>query len=87
VNFEVHLSSKATKFLKNADKELYNRIINKLKKLSEDPFPQDAKRVVGQKEKVFRVRLGGYRILYVVYLDKNVVLVADVDKRERIYRQ
>jgi len=85
VNFEVHLSSKATKFLKNADKKLYDRIINKLKRLSEDPFPQDAKRVLGQKEKVSRVRVGDYRILYVVYLDKNIVLVADVDKRERIY--
>ncbi len=77
------MSIKATKFLKNSDKRLYNRIINKLKKLSEDPFPQDAKRVVGQKEKVFRVRVGDYRILYVVYLDKNAVLVADVDKREK----
>ena len=86
MSFEVHLSSRAAKFLKNADKDLYNRIINKLKKLSEDPFPRDAKRVVRQEEKIFRVRVGDYRILYVAFIDKNAVLIADIDKREKIYK-
>lgn len=70
MSFIVHLSRRAAKFLESTDKELYNRVINKLKKLAEDPFPQDAKRIIGQKEKVFRVRVGNYRILYVVFLDK-----------------
>ena len=46
--------------------ELFDRIIKKLETLKANPFPSDVKRVVGRKEKAFRVRVGKYRILYVV---------------------
>jgi hypothetical protein len=36
---------------------------------------------MGQKEKTFRVRVGEYRILYVAFLDKNSILVLNIDKR------
>ncbi len=85
MNFEVHLSNRAEKFLITCSKELYNRIYNKLKKLEKDPFPQDVKRVIGQKDKTFRVRVGDYRILYVVFLDENVILVVNIDKRPKAY--
>ena len=87
MNFEVHLSSRANKFLKKADKDLYNRIVSRLENLVQDPFPPDAKKVLGQKEKVFRVRVGDYRVLYVVFLDKNALLVVDIDKRSKIYQR
>ncbi|MEW5759357.1 MAG: type II toxin-antitoxin system RelE/ParE family toxin [Candidatus Thermoplasmatota archaeon] len=86
MSFSVHLSSRANKFLKSINKELYNRIMNKIKNLADDPFPHDAKRIIGQKEKVFRVRVGDYRILYVVFLDKNALLVVNIDKRAKVYR-
>ncbi len=86
MNLEVHLSSRAKGFLKRTDKELYGRIINKLKKLADDPFPQDSKRVIGQREKVFRVRVGNHRILYVVFQDKNAILVVNIDKRQKAYK-
>ena len=44
MKFEIELSSRAYRFLKSIDKAVYNRIIKKLDGLSEDPFPQDAKR-------------------------------------------
>ncbi|UCE38646.1 MAG: type II toxin-antitoxin system RelE/ParE family toxin [Thermoplasmata archaeon] len=85
MTFEVHLSSRAKRFLNKTDKELYNRIMNKLYNLAEDPFPHDVKRVIGQKERVFRVRVGSHRILYVVFPDKNVILVVNIDKRPKAY--
>jgi Cytotoxic translational repressor of toxin-antitoxin stability system len=87
LNFEIHLSSRASRFLKTADKELYNRMIKKLYELAEDPFSQDVKRVMGQKEKTFRVRVGDYRILYVAFLDKNTILVVNIDKRKKVYER
>ncbi len=59
--------------------------MKEIKKLSVDPFPSDAKRVVGKKEKVFRVRVVDYRILYVVFHDKNEILISEIDKRGRAY--
>jgi mRNA interferase RelE/StbE len=83
--FELAFAGPAAKFLKKAEKNLHDRIVEKLHKLTDEPFPPDAKRVIGQKDKVFRVRVGNYRILYVVYFEEKTILVADIDKRSRIY--
>ncbi|MBT9146084.1 MAG: hypothetical protein DDT42_01963 [candidate division WS2 bacterium] len=37
--------------LVQTQKEVYNRIVKKIKELAVDPFPPDAKRVVGKKKK------------------------------------
>ncbi len=65
--FQIFFSSHTKRFLRKAEKEVYDRVIKKIKGLSVDPFPSDAERAVGRKEKVFRVRVGDYRILYVVF--------------------
>ena len=83
----IQLSNSAQKFLKRASNDSYQRIVKRLKELSEDPFPLGAKKIVGRKEKVFRIRIGDYRILYVVYPDKNTVLISNIDKRPRVYRR
>lgn len=36
-------------------------------------------------EKVFRVRVGDYRILYTVNYEKKRVLIVNLDKRSRAY--
>ena len=81
----VEFSNSAKKFLKNAEKQLAARIMERIEKLAEDPFPSDVKRVVNLKEKVFRIRVGDYRIQYSVFFDKNLVFISDIDKRERAY--
>lgn len=72
-------------FLEKPEKRLTTELWRKLKKLAVDPFPTDVKRVVGRKEKVFRVRVGDYRIQYVVFYDKSEILISDIDKRGRAY--
>ena len=82
MSFEVHLSGGSYKFLKKLDE----KIIRKIEMLANDPFLTNTKKIIGRKEKLFRVRAGDYRILYEVYLDKNVVLIVNIDKRSRVYR-
>ncbi len=53
-----------------------------------DPFPRDVKRVENQwfeNEKVFRIRVGDYRVLYTVNYTKNRILIFSIDKRSRVY--
>jgi mRNA interferase RelE/StbE len=83
--FTIILSSLTQKFLKKCDKEFYERLLKKIRSLSDEQFPSDSKRVFGRADKVFRVRVGDYRILYVVYSDKNEVLISEIDKRSRVY--
>lgn len=82
---KIEFSNSSNKFLRNCDDELYNRLVDKVKSLASDPYPKDRKRVGGRKEKVFRVRVGDYRILYIVFNEKNILLISDIDKRERVY--
>ena len=60
----IEFGSPAKRFLKKCDKELYERLMEKIRSLSFEPFPQEVKRVIGRKEKVFRIRVGDYRIQY-----------------------
>lgn len=83
--FQVLLGPSSRKFLKKCEKEVYDRVMKKVKELAINPFPADVKRVVGKEEKVFRVRVGNYRIQYVVFHEKNEILVSDIDKRPRAY--
>ncbi len=83
--YRIVLASAPQKFLDKLGNELFDRIMKKLETLKVNPFPSDVKGVVGRKEKAFRVRVGKYRILYVVFDDKNEILVTDIDKRESVY--
>ena len=83
----VEFASGAKKFLKKADKMIINRIIEKIEKLRIDPFPPDMKRVIGKKDRIFRVRVGHYRIQYSIFHDKKVIFISYIDKRERAYNK
>jgi len=82
---ELQFSSQAKEFLNKLDQKNWNRIIGKIEELRENPFPRDVKRVKGQKDKIFRVRVGDYRIQYSVFYDRNLIFISDIDRRERAY--
>ena len=85
--YSVELSQKASKFLDKLDKYLSERIKERLKILSENPVPSDAKFINREdNDKVFRLRIGDYRALYKLKEKQNVILVAKVDKRPRVYQ-
>jgi mRNA-degrading endonuclease RelE of RelBE toxin-antitoxin system len=83
--FNVILLPLAHKFLQKCPKETSRRILKKFEELSKDPFLSGSKRILGKQDKVFRVRVGLYRILYVVVYEQNKILISDIDKRSRVY--
>lgn len=84
--FPVQFSTRASKFIKKLDDIKKKRMGIKIDRLEEDPFPKEVERVEGRKdEKVFRVRVGDYRILYIVRYNPNKLIISKVDKRPRVY--
>ena len=72
--------------LKLKDKTLIKRILRKIEELKEEPFPSEAVRVEEyKKDKVFRVRVGDYRILYYVDYEKSLIAIINIDKRSKVY--
>ena len=83
--FHIKYSKQAVKFLKSIDKKLVSIILIKIEKLREEPFQHDSKKVEGYNEKLFRIRVGDYRILYEVDHKGNLIGIIKIDKRSRIY--
>jgi len=81
---KVRFSTKSLKFLKTVEKKTSSRLVKKIKKLAEEPFPNDCKRLVNVKGKIFRVRVGKYRIQYEI-LGNDELFISKIDKRSRIY--
>lgn len=83
--FSVEFGSDAKKFLKKSEKKITERVISRIKKLRMEPFPSGVKRVVGKKDKIFRVRVGDFRIQYSVFYEGNLLFISDIDKRSKAY--
>ncbi|MBU4246656.1 MAG: type II toxin-antitoxin system RelE/ParE family toxin [Nanoarchaeota archaeon] len=83
--FKILYSNQACNFLKKSDKVLAKRIIRKIEELGTEPVIHDTKMLEGYKEKLFRVRIGDYRILYEVDYKLNIIGIVKIDKRSKVY--
>ena len=63
---------------------LYRRLAKALDDLERDPF--QGKPLKGELKGRYSYRVGDYRILYLVYRDRLLVIVIDVGHRRDIYR-
>ena len=87
--YSIVLSQRAEKFLCKLDNHLKERIEERLKNLSGNPVPSDAKFIGRDKDgnKIFRYRIGDYRSLYKAKEMKKIILIAKIDKRPRVYKR
>ncbi|HLC63437.1 MAG TPA: type II toxin-antitoxin system RelE/ParE family toxin [Candidatus Nanoarchaeia archaeon] len=86
MSFPAEFSNQAGKYIKKLDTITKKRIQEKVEKLEQEPFPQDIERVEDfQEEKVFRVRVGNQRILYIVRHNPNKLIIVNIDKRSKVY--
>jgi mRNA interferase RelE/StbE len=82
---ELRLDKQPAHFLKTCEKDLFDRLKQKLISLCDNEVPQDAKRVVGYPLPTFRVRVGKYRILYRINYTEQRIVVVKIDHREKMY--
>ena len=82
--FSFRLGPPAERFLKKCENDVRERIIKKIRSFAEDPFPSDSKRILGRTEKMFRVRVGDYRILF--FRESSTAKVYDVSHRHDVYK-
>lgn len=71
---------------KKIDRRYIRRIIERAEALSEDPRPHDSKKLKDAEE-TYRVRIGGYRILYQIEGKQRAVLILTVRHRKDAYRR
>jgi len=82
--FTVKLKRSAEKELENLPARIHDKIINILLSLKEKPLPRNSKKLHGRE--AWRIRVGSYRILYIIHeSEKNIEVIA-VGHRKDIYR-
>lgn len=82
--FEVVLSREATRIVARLTPSASRRILSALDKLIVNP--QTGKRLHGELEGLFSLRVGGMRIVYEVDFEKNAVVVHAIGSRGDIYK-
>jgi mRNA interferase RelE/StbE len=75
----------AIRDLKGLSPEIHARVEKAIARLQMNPRPVGAKQLVGY-ENEWRVRVGNYRILYVVDDDSHQVVIARIAHRREVYR-
>jgi len=83
----------AIEFTSSAEKELdalprkgQARVLRAIIALADDPRPQGCRKLTGRDD-AYRIRVGVYRVVYVIEDDKLVVLVVRVGHRKEVYRR
>ena len=82
--YKISLDSFAKKSLRKLDSYGQKKIINKLKKLRENP--EMGKPLIGNLSGLWRLRIGKYRVIYQIKKFELLIFVLDIGYRKTIYR-
>ncbi len=75
VSYEIEYTKAAEKFFKDHEdvRKEYKDAINELL-VGEHPESVDVKRIKGKRNNYYRIKLGGYRVIYTLINDKIIVV-------------
>jgi len=85
MSYSILLRPAANRDLLRLSPDILDRVEKGMARLQSSPRPPGAKKPVGY-EKEWRLRVGDYRILYVVDDDSQQVVIARVVHRREAYR-
>jgi len=83
VSYEVRIVRSAEKELDRLSETVYARLSRKIIALEDNPRPRGVRKLSGREE--YRLRVGDYRILYVIDDKNRVVTVFAVGHRREVY--
>lgn len=84
-SYEIAFTKRAARELRKLGHQAQQRIAPKIDALAENPQPHGCKKLSGE-EDLWRIRAGGYRVLYQIRDDTLLVLVVGIGHRSDIYR-
>ncbi|MFH1371126.1 MAG: type II toxin-antitoxin system RelE/ParE family toxin [Planctomycetota bacterium] len=82
--YTVRVDRLAEKFIAEQNKKLRRRLFSEIQSLAANPRPAGARPITGRKG-LYRVRVGNFRIVYLVKDEELLVLVVRVGHRKEIY--
>ena len=83
--YRIEFTNRAAKELKALDKATVKRIAARIDALAQNPRPASSK-LLETADRLYRIRVGDYRIIYQVEDRTVLVLIVRVGHRREIYR-
>ena len=84
--YEVYIERAAENDLKRLPTATFHRIIPQIRALAENPRPSGCRKITGSKND-WRIRVGDYRVLYVIDEKTRAVRIMRVRHRREVYRK
>lgn len=85
-SFDVVPKPSVEKDLRSIPKSTLLRILKRIDKLAEEPFPHQTVKLEGGEE-LYRIRVGDYRIIYGVNRSAKQIIIHHVRHRREAYRK
>jgi mRNA interferase RelE/StbE len=82
--YVVYLKKSAEKELDCLPKKIHETLVRRIISLRDNPRPSGAKRLQSREE--YRIRVGSYRVLYIIHDKENKIEIASVAHRKEVYR-
>ena len=84
-SYRIELTRDALRALAKLDKPVRRRVQGAIDRLADDPHPAGMIALRGAPG-AFRIRIGDYRVIYVLHDDLLLVVVIDIGHRRDVYR-
>jgi mRNA interferase RelE/StbE len=87
MGFKLEFENASNKSLKRLERLDYLRIKRKIEEIQDNPFLFGSIKLQGTSfgKNCYRVRVGDFRIIYDVDLERKIILVVRIERRENAY--
>lgn len=86
MTYEIEWTAPALRELRKLDKSLARRVLRAVTELGSNPRAPGVRALAGQPPGTMRLRIGDYRVVYVIQDDLILVTVVRVAHRREVYR-
>ena len=83
--YTVQFKKSAEKELEKLPTQIIKRISKAIDGLTENPRPVGSKKLEGQRESLWRIRIGDYRVIYLIEVVIRIVEIRRIGHRKDIY--
>jgi mRNA interferase RelE/StbE len=83
--YKILYEEKYLKQIKKIPKTYQKKVREKVKILAENPFPDGHIKLLSS-EKLYRVRIGPYRVIYTVKNENLIILIMTLGHRKDVYK-
>jgi mRNA interferase RelE/StbE len=84
-DYSISFKRSVEKDLRHLPQDLITRVMEKIESLKSEPFPSQSIRISGA-ERLYRLRVGDYRIIYEVDSKTKEIIIHHVRDRSIAYR-